>query len=42
MGTWIPWGLSKGFNAQAKHVLFPIPPNIINESRGKIAQNPGY
>jgi hypothetical protein len=42
MGTWIPWGLSKGFSAQPKHVLFPIPPSIINESRGKIAQNPGY
>ncbi len=42
MGTWIPWGISKGYPAQAKHVLFPIPPGIINESRGKIAQNTGY
>lgn len=42
MGTWIPWGLSKGFAAEAKHVLFPIPPSIINESRGIIAQNSGY
>ena len=42
MGTWLPWGLSKGFNAQTKHLLFPIPPSIINESRGKITQNPGY
>ncbi len=42
MGTWIPWGLSKGFTAQEKHKLFPIPPSVINESRGKIVQNPGY
>ncbi len=42
LGTWLPWGISKGYNAQPKHLLFPISPSIINESRGVIAQNPNY
>jgi hypothetical protein len=42
LGTWIPWGISKGYAAQEKHKLYPIPPSVINESRGIIKQNPGY
>ena len=42
LGTWLPWGISKGYNAQQKHLLFPISPSIINESHGIIAQNAGY
>lgn len=42
MGTWIPWGISLGYKAQTKHVLFPIRQSIINESRGTITQNTGY
>lgn len=42
MGTWLPWAISKGYPAEEKHLLFPIPPSVINESRGIIKQNPGY
>jgi len=42
MGTWIPWGISMGYPASAKHILFPIRQSIINESRGVITQNIGY
>jgi len=42
MGTWFTWGVSMGYAPTNKHLLFPIKPSIINESRGIITQNPGY
>ena len=42
MGTWFTWGKSMGYSPTEKHLLFPIQPSIINESRGRITQNPGY
>jgi hypothetical protein len=42
MGTWLPWGESLNLKPLAKHLLFPIKPSIVLDSRGIIAQNPGY
>lgn len=46
MGTWLPWGISKGFLTAGadnlKYLLYPIRPSIVIESRGIVKQNPGY
>ncbi len=46
MGTWLPWGISKGFLTagadNSKYLLYPIRPSIVIESRGIVKQNPGY
>jgi hypothetical protein len=41
-GTYVTNAVTRGKNAQAHHVLFPIPNSVIVQGRGVIQQNPGY
>jgi starch-binding outer membrane protein, SusD/RagB family len=41
-GKFVSKAQERGLAASDKHILFPIPVNVINESNGVIEQNPGY
>ncbi len=41
-GTYISGAIARGKNAQPHMVVYPIPRAVITQSRGVIAQNPGY
>lgn len=41
-GKFVAKAQERGLSATEKHILFPIPINVINESQGVIVQNPGY
>ncbi len=41
-GKFVSKAQERGINATDKHILFPIPINVINEAQGVIEQNPGY
>src|SRR5690606_9050514 len=41
-GQFVANAIERGIDATDRHILFPIPVNVINEAQGVIEQNPGY
>ncbi|MBN1463878.1 MAG: RagB/SusD family nutrient uptake outer membrane protein [Paludibacteraceae bacterium] len=41
-GTFISGAVARGINAKDHQVLFPIPDDVILQSKGVVTQNPGY